>query len=410
MKTPQSLFALLLLLAYIPGSQAQSPYGGPCATSNELQSRPGKYFTADQYPWPAVRAEYFKKLTTPAEKATAKQTLAKMEKLEQQSRSDLAPEGGSWESSYSSEGYQYLGDNRLADYRLQIGFHNYICVQNKIKRNGEYSTVLRVFVNNIRLNTLSKYLDNISYGGSMSDDKYGHKDWKTYKPGVASPKIKLFTFLECNNANLIDVINSGKGYWQDVPEKEIRKNTFDIVYRYWFIKKMDIPILLPVSRKEYLESLLEFYEREQLYLPQSNNYEQNSASARQTYFGDIPAVLANKKAIVNKILKENSADWLSRQAVVNRQEDDYQNQKQKLPRYSSDFTFRKFYDDEKGARPLYKYNPAYFAATKPNKAEPELLTIAFRYVPMPAHLKLVNNFTQQFDTRAWSALLMPAGK
>lgn len=403
MKTLPSLFVLFIVCSH--SVQAQAPYGAPCNSSDELQTLPGKYFTADQHPWPAVRAEYFKKLTTASEKATARQVLLQIEKLEQQSRSNQAPAGGSWESTFSSEGYHYLGDNRLADYRLQLGFYNFICVKNSVIRNSEYNTVLRVFVNNIRLNTLSKYINHLSYSGSMSDNQYGHKDWKAFRPGIASPKISLFTYLECSNIALVNTINSGKGYWQDVPENEIRKNTFDHVYRYWFIKKTDIPVLVPVSRKEYLESLLEFYDREQLYLPKSSNYEHSSAVARQNYFGDLAAVLANKKAIVSKVLKENSADWLSKQAVINLQEDNYQNQKQKLPRYSSDLTFYKFYDNEKGARPLYKYNQAYFAVTKQNKAEPALLTIAFRYVSKAAHLDLINNFTQRFDEGAWKKLL-----
>ncbi|QEC43283.1 hypothetical protein FSB84_16855 [Pseudobacter ginsenosidimutans] len=97
-------------------------YGEPCVSSEELQNRPGRYFTADQYPWPASRAEYFKKLTTAAEKNTAKQTLAQIEKLEQESRSNQAPTGGSWESTYSSEGYQYLDEKDWPTIGCRSGF------------------------------------------------------------------------------------------------------------------------------------------------------------------------------------------------------------------------------------------------------------------------------------------------
>ncbi|WP_147273655.1 hypothetical protein [Pedobacter chinensis] len=375
--------------------------GDPCAAKEELQAKPGKYFTSDQYPWPLARAEYFKKLSTTSEKATGKQVLNQIENLEQQSRTNFTLAGGNWETYYSTEGYQYAGNVRLADYRFQTAFHEYLCIRNKVERNSEYNTVLRVYVNSLPLNTLDRYLSN-----AFSDNlgNYAYKDWKNFKAGIASPKIELLNYLSAKNQELIEIINSDKGFWQDVPENEIRKNTYEHVYRYWFVKKADVPLLLPVSRKEYLESLLEYYDREALYLPKSTNYTLQSAAQRLRYFGDLPAILANKKAIVNKVLKENSTEWLTKQAVVNVQEDTYLNQKQNLPEYSSDLTFHKFYDNEKDARSLYKYNPAYFSDIQ-NTATPKFMSIAFRYVSKPAHLRLINNFTDKFDGNAWLRLI-----
>lgn len=376
--------------------------GDPCATKEELATALGKYFTAAQYPWPAVRAEYFKEMTVPQDKAAAKQTLEQIEKLEQQSRAGFTLAGGSLEAYYSSEGYEYAGAKKLADYRFQAAFHEYICINKKVARNSEYSTVLRVYVNKLPVNTLSPYMRAIAKTG---DERYLQKDWKNYKAGVASPEIDVFTYLGCSSPELIAAINSGKGYWQNIPESEIRKNTYEYIYRYWFVKKGDAPMLLPVSRKEYLESLLEFYDRESLYLTKSSNYEAASNETKQAKFGDIPAVLASKKEIVSQALKENSAEWLSRQAMVNETEDLYLNQQQKLPEYSSYLTFHKFYDNEKGSIPLYKYNPAYFSASSKSPANPEFMTIAFRYVHMPAHLSLINNFTKNFEEETWQKLL-----
>ncbi len=408
MKMIRSLLILLMFVIYSNGSQGQALTGGappkigdPCISGEELEKMPGKYLTAEAYPWPAARAEYFKKMTTPTDKATAKQTLERIQKLEQQSRSGFTLAGGFWEAYYATEGYNYFAGKKLADYRFQTAFHIYLCIKNKIERNNEYSTVLRVYVNSLPLNTLSRYIKSIV----NPNGKYDYKDWKNYKPGIAAPAIDLFTYLECSNKELIAAINSGKDYWQDIPENQIRKDTYDHIYRYWFVKKANAPLLLPVSRKEYLESLLEFYDREAMSLPKSTNYELGSAEQRQRYFGDLPAVLASKKAIVNKTLKENTAEWLSQQAVINRQEDVYLNQKQKLPEYSSDFTFHKFYDNEEKAAPLYKYNPAYFSGSVQNAASPQFMTIAFRYVSKPAHLRLINNFTAKFDRDAWTKLI-----
>ncbi|WP_028296955.1 hypothetical protein [Olivibacter sitiensis] len=387
---------------FVLTSGAPPKIGDPCTSKEELARMPGKYFTAEEYPWPAARAEYFKKLTTAQEKTSAKQVLGTIEKLEQQSRADFALAGGTWEAHYSSEGYHYFENRKLADYRFQTAFYEYLCIKNKVDRNDEYSTVLRVFVNSLAINVLQKHLSN-AFSDNLSN--YAYKDWKNYKSGAEAPKIALMNYLAGKNPDLIAAVNSGTGYWQDVPENEISKDTYDPICRYWLVKKADVPLLVPVSRKEYLESLLEYYEREALYIPKSNNYGFSSAEQRQRYFGDLSAVLTNKKALVNKVLKENSAEWLSKQAVVNPVEDTYLNQKQNLPEYSSDLTFYKFYDNEKEASPLYKYNPDYFSDNVENAAKPQFMTIAFRYVSKPAPLRLIKNFTDNFDQEAWTGLL-----
>lgn len=376
--------------------------GDLCTSKEELAVMPGQYQTAEEHPWPAVRAEYFKKMTTASDKATAKQTLEQIQKLEQQSRANFELAGGFWEGYYSSEGYHYLTGKKLADYRFQTAFHEYICIKSKVVRNSEYSTVLRVYANTLPVNSMSRHLSN-----AFSDNlkNYAYKDWKSYKAGAAAPKIELLDYLAEWTPGVADAVNSDTDYWQDIPENEIRHNTYDFIYRYWFVKKAGVPLLLPVSRKEYLESLLEYYDREAMALPKSSSYESGSAAQRQKYFGDLPAVLANKKAIVNKVLKENSADWLSKQAVINPTEDVYQNQKQNLPEYSSELTFHRFYDNEKRAGSLYKYNPAYFSGNAQTAANPQFMTVAFRYVSMPVHRRLLNNFTENFDTEAWRKLL-----
>ena len=157
-------------------------------------------------------------------------------------------------------------------------------------------------------------------------------------------------------------------------------------------------MLVPVTRKEYLESLLEYFEREKLY------FAKQSAGSGKGY-ENWQGIVEGKKAKVVSLLKENSTEWLSKQAVINFTEDSYQNQKQKLPEYTSSFTFRKFYDNENGACPLYKYNPACFSATTQSPANPQFITLSFRYASMPVHLRLLDNFTKNFDRSAWGQLL-----
>ena len=70
-----SIVSIVLALLFSLQAHAQE-----CKTTADLDAAPGKYLTAAQYPWPAVRTEYFSKMNTAADKALAKQTLAQIEK------------------------------------------------------------------------------------------------------------------------------------------------------------------------------------------------------------------------------------------------------------------------------------------------------------------------------------------
>ena len=399
-------FALVTLVAFGIHTNAQRP----CADKAELDSEPGKYLTAAQYPWPAARAEYYSKLKTAPEKATAKQILEQIEKLEQKTRSGFNLTGGSLENTFSSEGYQFIGDSRLADYRLQQGFYEWVCVKNKMQRNGEYSTVLRVYVNSLPINNLT-YTNSLRVAFyDVFDNALSLKDPKKYKPGTPSQLIPFFTYFSTKAPGFAEAVNSnGKTYYQDVPEEKIKQGSRDLITRYWVIGQQDKPVLVEVSRKEYLESLLEYYEREKQYFPgklAAAKKDGNSEYERKLkQYANWESIVESKKALVAKALKENTADWLSKQAVVNPDQDSYLNQKQSLPEETSRHTFRNFYDGDTKAVKLYKYNPAYFTASVPNAATPKLVTIAYRYIPQPSSLRLINNFTASFDKVEWGKLI-----
>lgn len=366
--------------------------GDPCTSTQELETRPGKYQTAEEYPFPARRAEYFKKMKTDTDKSTAKKMLESIQKLEQNSRNGFSIAGGFWEAYYSSEGYNYFTDRRLADYRFQNAFHIYTCVNGKVERNEEYSTVLRVYVNSLPLNSFKSHFNELK----KPVDQFDFKDWKNYKAGVEAIPLDLFTYLEVRNVELIEAINSGKTW-------ETESETHDHLYRTWFVRNSDLPLLIPVSRKEYLESLLDYYEREEISLPKSTNYE-FAGENRNKYFGDLPTVLADKKKRVHQLLQNESADWLSKQAVINQTEDLYNNQKQDLPEYSSNFTFHRFYDGQDKSSKLYKYNPAYFSKSN-SPAKPQFMSIIFRYLNRSADKHLLNNFSDKFNSTEWENLM-----
>lgn len=382
------------------GALLHVSYAQDCKTNAESDAVPGKYLTADQYPWPAVRSEYFNKMVTPADKKMAKQTLGQIEKIEQQSHTGFNLTGGNWENVYSTEGYGYAGNTKLGQYTFQSAFYEFFCAKGKSVRNSEYSSVLRIYVNAIPVNTLSRFV-GMPFGSGMGNYDFGlqYMDWKNHKPAdVQAQLISLFSYMTCNSQPLIDAINSGNNFFQDVPDKEIRPNNRNnYIYRYWFVKKKNLPVLLPVSRKEYLQSLLEYYEREKLYFPKLIGKLTKDHDAGVNQYSNWEADVADKIAFVKKALSDRNEEWLNATAIINHNEDVSQNYKAKLTERTNYNRFWKFYDKENKSDGLYKYNPEYFKTTAQGPAGPQLVSIAFRYVSMPSSLRMLNNFTKNFD-------------
>ena len=160
-----------------------------------------------------------------------------------------------------------------------------------------------------------------------------------------------------------------------------------------------------MSRKEYLQSLLEYYEREKIYFQKLIAELTADRSNDIKYYSNWQADVDNKISIVNKALKENTEEWLAKQAIVNKVEDASQNYKAKLTEQTNYNRFWKFYDNENKSQPLYKYNPEYFKAAAASPAKPQFISIAFRYVTMPSSLRMFNNFIKSFSFEAVKKIL-----
>lgn len=397
---------IIQFVILIPQLLLQKGKAQNCTTNADLENVPGKYLTAAEYPWPAARAEYFTYLSAGADKALAKKTLEKIELIEKESHSHFNLTGANWENIFASKGYAYAGSNKLGVYNFESSLHEFFCLNGKLKRNDEAGTILRIHVNSLSLNTLNRFLEQ-PFGSSMGDYDFGlqFSDWKNHKPSdVNAQLIKLFNYMTCNNNTLIDAINAGDKYFQDVADKDIKLNSRSTyITRYWFIQKKNTPVLVSVSRKEYLESLLEYYEREKLYFPKLMTELKGSSSAKQ--YSTWEADVADKIAVVKKTLSENSADWLTKPAIINRGEDAAQTYKAGLKERTNYNRFWKFYDGANKSVPLYKYNPGYFKSSATTFAKPQIITIAFRYVTMPVSLRILENFTNNFDFNAIRNLL-----
>ncbi len=387
----------------------QQVFSQDCKTNADLDGMPGKFLTAAEYPWPAARAEYFNNLNTAADKAMAKQILNQVEKIEQQCHTGFNLTGGNWENVYSTDGYGYAGNTKLGKYMFQSALYEYFCAKGKSTRNSEYSSVLRIYINAIPVNTLNRFLNNpFSSPGDGLYDYLGlqDKNWQNHKPTVTAQSIDLFSYLSCNNKDLADAINNGDGYFQDVAEKDIRPdNRNNYIYRYWFVKKSNLPVLLPVNRKEYLQSLLEYYEREKTYFPKLIEKLTKDHDAGVKQYTTWETDVNDKMVAVKKALKEHDDKWLSAQAVINRVEDASQNYKAKLAEKTNYNRFWTFYDTENKGEQLYHYNPAYFKTQAANAAKPQIITVAFRYVSIPSSIRILNNFSKKFDFDAAQKLV-----
>lgn len=390
--------ALIVISALLIGSSVAAQ---DCKTNADADAAPGKFLTADQYPWPAVRTAYFNGMINAADKALAKQTLTKLEKIEQSSHTGFNLTGGNWENYFSTDGYRYFGYRKLGSYTFQSSLHEFFCSKGKLIRNEETTTILRLVVNGIPINNLDRFI-SYPFGSSMGDYDFGlqYLDWKNHKPAdVQAQLISLFSYISCNSQPLMEAINSGNNYFQDVPEKDIRPNNRNnYIYRCWFLKKKDLPVLVPVSRKEYLQSLLEYYQREKLYFPKLVETLAKDHDNGVKQYANWEKDVADKIAAVEKIISDHgNDDWLLAQAVINRLSDQSQTYKAKLPERTNYNRFWKFYDNESRSEPLYKYNPDYFKAEVSSPAKPALISVVFRYVSMPCSLRILNNFTRNFD-------------
>lgn len=396
----------LLLTFYLISSLVTTAQD--CKTTAELDVVPGKYLTAAQYPWPAARAEYYSKMNTAADKAMAKKVLEQIEKTEQKSHLSFNLTGGNWENYFSTDGYGYLANNKLGQYSFQSALYEFFCSKQKLVRNSEFSTVLRIYVNKIPVNTLNRFLRN-PFGTEFGKYDLGlqYLDWKNHQPAnVDDQLIRLFTYFSSSSNTLIEAINSGKNYFQDVDEKDIRPNNrSNHIYRYWFLKKSDLLVLVPVSRKEYLHSLLEYYEREKLYFPKLINKLIKDRDNSVKQYDGWEDVVNEKIEIVKNILTSQKEDWLLAQAVINQLEDQSLNYKAELKERINYKRFWRFYDNEKKSEGIYKYNPGYFRTSSKGVAAPQLIAVVFRYVTIPSSLRILENFHKNFNFGELRALL-----
>ena len=393
-----------------------------CSSSAELLTLPGKQVDAAHCEWPQEKAHWFDALGTIANKSTANAILTKIEMLEKQSRTNYNLTGCVLKTTFSGKAPTTIaGRYPLASYDLNMGCYEYICIKNKMMVNGEYANVFRAYIN--------RYT-GIESAFSFQDEAYYYETPQKYNGQF----IALYNFIKMDASKNV---NSGKGFYQDIPETSVKEGDRSVfMTRHWYFTKLGMLLFVPVTRKAYLEALLVYYERERLLIadkikeievesagmmkdpqkyPQLYENGKRNLIVRKAKYPDWQQRIDTKKAIVQKALKENTAEWLAQPAVVKPKAEIFswksnygpgQNDNVSIDTYNADtkedaqrtgsFTFSGFWDN-KGGAVLYKYNPDYFKDSEKNPAKPYMIELTYRYVKTTLGKNLVENFTKNFD-------------
>lgn len=404
----RSLFFAGCVLLSVAASAQQS-----CATKEELDNMPGKHIDVAHCEWPAMRAGWLNDLKNPTFKATANKVLTQIETIEKDSRKNFSLTGGVLKSSFSTTYSTYRACSYgsiydYANYDFQLACYEYTCINKKVLLNSEYNTVLRVRVNP-EFERWRGSPDGAT-GGFFEGDCIYPIVHITGKSCAEAPRLLEYVTVP---DDVFEVLSKGSGYEQDVPDNTIKKEPNYSIYitRTWYITKPGKNPLQKVTRKEFLQSLLEYYDKEKLAAacqkasvdkefaskPKNDDWEKRY-NYKLGVYKDYEKTCADKKAIVQKVLNEHDADWLAEQVILNN--DSWVGSGG--AGFLGAYTFKSF--AAKGQK-LYKYDPDYFRADMKTPAKPQLIRIAFRYVHSPFGLRLIGNFTDQFDRAAWQKLV-----
>lgn len=413
---------ILYKIAIAVFALTQQVHAQDCQSSKDLENLPGKQIDAAHWEWPQEKAHWLDALGIAANKSTANAMLTNIETLEKQSRANYNLKGCVLKTAFSGDAPTMIaGKYPLASYDLNLGCYEYICVKNKMIVNSEYANVFRAYVNRYTA---------IEIAFSFQDEAYYYETPKKYNGQF----IALYNFIKMGASKNV---NSGKGFYQDISEASVKEGNRSIyMTRHWYFTKPGMLLFMPVTRKEYLEALLVYYEREKLMVadklkeiemesagmmkdpqkyPQLYENGKRNLVVRKAKYPDWQQRIDTKKVIVQKALKENTVEWLAQPAVVKPKaeifswKDNYgpgTNDNIWIDTYNADskedaqrtgsFTFSGFWDN-KGGAVLYKYNPDYFKGSEKNPAKPHMIELTYRYVKTTLGKNLVENFTKNFD-------------
>lgn len=363
----------------------------PC--SGSADALPGKYtdHTNPKYP-------HSLKGNAQEKPAMTKQLIA-LEKIEEASRANFQLTGCVARVNFSGNNKNTFGDYAYNTYGYQLGLYQNVChvTEKVVKTVDEYQSVLRVGVNP-SLSEGNHYGErgdfyvtdkavryeipiDASLGANYERDRFNNRSRITryiteemvLTHRSDNYKDKHGDFLKLINGNGY-VENWMRGSRDDKPNSK----SYKWIDRHYIIARPGIPLLVPVTRKAYLDALLEYYEIEK------NNFlwtvaytiknQPANASICQADKAAYSKIYESKKSNVQQLLT-SSTEWLQQPAVVIKdlRPNDYANASNGL------LDFEKFYDGDSKGITLYEYNPVYFKANVNQPLQPQFLEVQIRY-------------------------------
>lgn len=430
----KNLIILIAILLCFNNSYAQNKTTvkePPVPCNGDADNLPGKYTDHTNPKYPSSL-----KGTAP-DKALMLRQLIAMEKLEEASRNNFQLNGCVARVSFSGGDKTAYGNFAQTSYGYQLAAYQNVChvTEHIVKTVGEYRTVLRVDVNPslgrgymIPAGTGEFYLDkgrSIHYDipiDAKQGPNYGTES--RTRPSRISQYISEAMVLTSRSddyknkhADFLKLVN-GEGYvenWMggsryDKP----RPNGYNWIDRHYMIVKPGVPILMPVSRRQYLEDLLEYFEIEKanFFYDLENKVKSNAsndsengkkrAAALEADRNAYPQLYEAKKAKVKELLATQKPEWLQKPAIVGTNSNAY-DANQRLADLGR-------FDDVENEKAgiVYTYNPAYFKSNANQPLKPLLMEVQFRYELSKDRgfsERLFNNFLNNYDLNALRKML-----
>lgn len=371
---------------------------------------------------------------TAAEKAAILKTLIAIEKLEESSRRDFKLTGCAARVSFSRTSNSNYGKLNVAGYGYQLGVYQYVChvTEHLPKIVDEYRTVMRVDINPfIFIGAKAGGIGEFSVTGQLRyeipvEARMGanfESDRKN-SPSKVSQYISESIMLtgRSNNyknkhADFLKIIN-GDGFTENWLRgdryDQRRPDAYKWIDRRYLITRPGVPLLIPVSRKQYLEDMLEYLEIEKanfnfahdkLTKDVANETADWAVKKRALLEADrqaYPKLYEAKKAKLKELLSAKKEDWLQKPAVVDNDNKTYDANKRLE-------NLGQFYDEEgEYSSALYVLNPAYFTSTNGQTTKPLFMEVQFRYElgkDEGFSARLFQNFLENFDLAALRKIL-----
>jgi hypothetical protein len=363
---------------------------------------------------------------TAEEQGSMMKRLIAIEKLEEASRKDFKLTGCAARVSFARSGNSDYGKNAYARYSYQLGVYRYVChvTEHVPKIVDEYRSVFRVDINpSIFSGTKAGGTGEFTINGEIRYDipveakkGPGFENDKKNSPSKVSQYISESDMLanrstdyKNKHTDFLKIIN-GEGYvenWMNGSKYDKRgPDSYTWVDRRYLITRPGVPLLVPVSRKQYLEDMLEYLEIEKAnflyshakmvkdYTDETTDLAKKKMALLEQDKNAYPKIYEAKKAKLKDILATQKPEWLQKPAVVDNNNRTYDANK----RLES---LGKFYEaEDEYLSALYVLNTVYFTAPNGQTTKPVFMEIQFRYETgreWGFSERLLNNFLRNFD-------------